>query len=132
MRKPIHVSGTRKKAKARATLKEGNGNVKINKMPIEKYGTDILRLKLKEPLILSGEVASKVDISVNTHGGGVMSQTEAARLAIARALAQYSTKLKKVFLAYDRNLLVADVRQREARKPNTGGNARGKIQKSYR
>lgn len=132
MKKPIHVSGTRKKAIARATLKEGNGKVRINKMPIEHYGSNLLKLKLREPLILAGDVASKVNISVNIHGGGMISQTEAARLAIARALVVYNAKLKKVFLAYDRNLLVADVRQRESRKPNTGGNARGKKQKSYR
>ncbi|MFC1727879.1 30S ribosomal protein S9 [Nanoarchaeota archaeon] len=132
MKKPIHISGTRKKAKARATLKEGKGMIRVNKKPIDQCGPEILRLKIKEPLILAGDVASKVDIEVNTFGGGVMSQAEAARLAIARVLVAYSTKLKKIFLSYDRNLLVADVRQRESRKPNTGGKARGKIQKSYR
>lgn len=132
MKKPIHVSGTRKKAKARATLKEGKGIVKVNKKPLEQYEPNLLKLKLKEPLILAGDIASKVDISVNIHGGGVMSQAEAARLAIARALVAYNAKLKKIFIAYDRNLLVADVRQRESRKPNTGGKARGKLQKSYR
>ncbi len=132
MKKQIHVSGTRKKAIARATLKEGKGVIRINKRIIDFYGSNVLRLKLMEPLILAGDVASKVDIDVNVFGGGIMSQTEAARLAIARALAEYNSKLKKVFLDYDRNLLVADVRQREVRKPNTHGNARGKVQKSYR
>jgi len=35
-----------------------------------------------------------------------------------------------ILLAYDRTLLVADPRHREAKK--FGGNARGKVQKSYR
>lgn len=132
MKKSIHVSGTRKKAIARATLKEGKGIVRINKRPIDTYNSEVLKLKLMEPLILAGETASKVDINVKVDGGGAMSQTEAARLAIARALAEYNSKLKRTFLEYDRNLLVADVRQREVRKPNTHGNARGKVQKSYR
>lgn len=132
MKKQIHVSGTRKKAIARATLKEGKGIIRINKRIIDHYGPEVLKLKLMEPLILAGDTASKVNIDVNVIGGGVMSQTEAARLAIARALAEYNSKLKKTFLDYDRNLLVADVRQREVRKPNTHGNARGKVQKSYR
>lgn len=132
MKKVINVSGTRKKAIARATLREGKGMIRVNKKPINNYGAEILKLKLQEPLILAGDTASKVDIDVNVNGGGIMSQTEAARLAIARALVEYNTKLKRTFLDYDRNMLVADVRQREARKPNTGGNARAKVQKSYR
>ena len=47
-------------------------------------------------------------------------------------LVKSNKKLAKTFLVYDRNLLVADVRQREPRKPNTSGKARSKKQKSYR
>ena len=83
-------------------------------------------------MILAGDVAAGVDISVNVSGGGVSSQADAARLAMARALAKYSKKLEKVFLNYDRHLLVADVRRKEATKPNTHGKARSKRQKSYR
>ena len=39
-------------------------------------------------------------------------------------------EVKDILLAYDRTLLVADPRHREAKK--FGGNARGKVQKSYR
>ena len=67
-------------------------------------------------------------------GGGEKGQVEAARISIARALvaATGSKELEKAFLDYDRNLLVADVRRRETRKPNTHGKARAKRQKSYR
>ena len=41
-------------------------------------------------------------------------------------------KLKEIFLNYDRNLLVADVRRKEPSKPNRHGQARSKVQKSYR
>jgi small subunit ribosomal protein S16e len=39
-------------------------------------------------------------------------------------------EVKDILLAYDRTLLVADPRHREAKK--FGGSARGKVQKSYR
>ena len=132
--KPIQKSGKRKTAIARATLTQGNGIVRVNSVLIDFVEPKMSRLKLKEPLILAGDVASKVNIDVNVSGGGVNSQAEAARLAIAKSLASFGKgeKLKEVFLNYDRNLLVADVRRKEAAKPNRHGQARAKIQKSYR
>lgn len=132
--KPVHTSGKRKIAIARATLKPGNGLIRINSIPIDFIHPKMSRLKLREPLILAGDVADKVDIDVNVTGGGITSQAEASRLAIAKALVNFtkSDKLKETFLNYDRNLLVADVRRKEPAKPNRHGQARSKVQKSYR
>ena len=132
--KNIHASGKRKKAIARATLKQGNGLVRINSIPIDFIEPKMSRLKLREPFILAGDVANKVDIDIDVTGGGITSQAEASRLAIAKALFNFtkSDKLKEVFLNYDRNLLVADVRRKEPAKPNRHGQARAKVQKSYR
>lgn len=132
--KNIHTSGKRKRAIARATLKQGNGLVRVNNVPIEFIEPKMSRLKLKEPLLLAGDVANKVDIDVGVVGGGTTSQAEASRLAIAKALVDFTKndKLKEIFLNYDRNLLVADVRRKEAAKPNRHGQARSKVQKSYR
>ena len=132
--KNIHKSGKRKMAIARATLKQGNGLVRINRVPIDFIEPKMSRLKLREPLILAGDVANKVDIDINVEGGGTTSQAEASRLAIAKALVDFTKndKLKEVFLNYDRNLLVADVRRKESAKPNRHGQARSKVQKSYR
>ncbi|MBR9691232.1 30S ribosomal protein S9 [Candidatus Woesearchaeota archaeon] len=132
MAKAIHKSGSRKRAVARATLKSGTGKVRINNQMLDVYGTKLIRLRLKEPLILAGDTAAGVDINVNVNGGGISSQADAARLAIARALAKHSKKLEKVFLDYDRHLLVADIRRKESSKPNRHGQARAKRQKSYR
>lgn len=130
--KTIIATGKRKEAIARATLANGTGKVTINKVDVTAFQPTIARLKLQEPLLLAGANAEKIDISVNVHGGGFMGQTIAARLAIARALVEKYPKLKDTFLNYDRQLLVADIRRKEARKPNTRGNARAKRQKSYR
>lgn len=132
--KIVNATGKRKKSVARAVLKPGSGLVRVNRTPLELVQPEMARLKLKEPLILASDVAEGVDIDVDVMGGGYNSQAEAGRLAIAKALVGYakSDKLKEKFLSYDRTLLVADVRQRETRKPNTHGKARSKRQTSYR
>jgi small subunit ribosomal protein S9 len=132
MAKIIHVKGKRKRAIARATLREGTGKIKINNVSLDIIQPTISRLRMREPLILAGDIAHTVDIDVNVMGGGVMSQADAARLSIGKALAQFNKKLEKVFLEYDRLLLVADVRRKETHKPNSHGKARSKVQKSYR
>lgn len=130
--KNIITSGRRKKSIAKATLKEGKGIVKVNNTNVKVFTPDFARLKMMEPLLLASEVASKVDIDVIVRGGGVVTQADAVRLAIARALVQYSPKLKEVYLSYDRQLLVADIRVKESAKPNHHGQARAKTQTSYR
>ena len=132
--KIITAAGKRKSAIARATIRAGKGIVKINNKVLDFYEPKISRLKLKEPLIIAGDLANKVDISVNVFGGGISSQADASRLAIAKGLVEFSKndKLKEEFLNYDRNLLVADVRRKESSKPNRHGQARAKRQKSYR
>lgn len=132
MSKIIVVSGKRKKAVARAILREGTGRLRINNKPLSAINSEFVRLKIQEPLMFAEDTAPKLDIDINVSGGGVISQADAVRLAIAKGLAVYNPKLKKTFLDYDRTLLVADVRQREPRKPNTAGKARAKVQKSYR
>jgi len=129
--KTITSSGKRKQAIARATLKEGKGTVRINSLLLDTITPTMLRLRISEPLVLAGDVAKGVDISVRVNGGGITSQADAVRLAIGRALVQKDKKLEKVFLAYDRQLLVADVRRKEVAKPNDS-QARAKRQKSYR
>ncbi|MBW2991965.1 30S ribosomal protein S9 [Candidatus Woesearchaeota archaeon] len=131
--KIFNVSGRRKNAVARAKIKSGSGNILINSVSLDIIAPEINQLRLKEPLIIAGAVANQVDIDVNVYGGGTTSQAEAARLVIAKAMLAYTKdeKLKKKYLDYDRHLLVADVRRKEARKPNDS-KARAKRQKSYR
>ena len=129
--KVIHVSGKRKSAIARATLKAGKGIVRINSKALETYSPEMYKSKIMEPLLLAGDVVKSINISVNVKGGGQSSQADASRLAIGRALVKHQASLKKVFLTYDRALIVADVRRKEVYKPNVS-KARKKRQKSYR
>jgi small subunit ribosomal protein S9 len=117
--KNIITSGKRKTSIARAIIIKGNGVIRINHINLKVYGNEIARMKIMEPLILSGELAKNINIKVNVKGGGWQSQAEAARLAIAKAMVEYFKKdsLKNTFLEYDRNLLVADIRRTEPQKP---------------
>lgn len=128
----ILTSGKRKSARATATLTKGSGKVTINKVPVNLVEPEMYALRMREPLILAGSKTAKLDIHVTTEGGGIASQADATRLAIAKALVEHDDKLEDTFLDYDRTLLVADVRRKEPKKPNRQGSARSKRQKSYR
>lgn len=130
--KAIHEVGTRKTAVARATLTPGTGVVRLNGQTADSLPDNMFKAKVLEPVVLAGDIPSKVDITVETHGGGQNSQAEAARLAIAKTLAAFDKSLQQVYSDYDRALLVADVRRKESAKPNRQGKARAKRQKSYR
>ncbi|MCH8003276.1 MAG: 30S ribosomal protein S9 [Nanoarchaeota archaeon] len=132
--KIVTAAGKRKSAIARATIRQGKGIVKVNNLILDFYEPKLSRLKIKEPLIIAGDLINKVNINVNVFGGGISSQADASRLAIAKGLVEFSKsdKLKEDFLNYDRNLLVADSRFKESSKPNRHGQARAKRQKSYR
>lgn len=135
MAKIVQMSGKRKHAIARATIREGKGVIRINKQLLTTYEPELAKLKIMEPLLLAGnDITNKVNIDVDVFGGGWQSQTEASRLAIAKALVQFtkSKQLKQDFLEYDRHLLVADVRFNEPAKPNDSGKPRRARQKSYR
>ncbi|RLF49907.1 MAG: 30S ribosomal protein S9 [Thermoplasmata archaeon] len=131
--KVVTTTGKRKTAIAKAVLREGKGRVRINSVPVEIYTPEVARLKIMEPLILAGELVKGVDISVSVRGGGVMGQAEAARMAIARALVEYfdNKDLEDKFKAYDRTMLVGDIRRKLPKKP-LGRGARKRRQKSYR
>jgi len=118
----IIVTAKRKTAVARAYIKEGNGKVTINSIPLQVYEPFLARLRISEPLILAGEdYASKVNIKVKVKGGGYMGKAEAARIAIAKGLVKYfdDDKLKLLYLQYDPYMLKSDPRRKEQRKSPT-------------
>ncbi len=131
--KRVLSSGKRKTAVARAVIVAGKGRIRINKKPLEIYEPEMARMKIMEPLLLAGDLAKKVDISVNVRGGGVMGQAEAVRTAIGRGLVEFSgdSNLREIFSSYDKTILKGDPRRKETKKYG-GKGARAKRQKSYR
>ena len=130
----LTISGKRKTAIAKATIKAGKGVVTINKILYTSL-SDFHRLSIREPIDITNEVIGdfKFDINVNVKGGGKESQIEASRLAIGKALVAFtkSTDLKKAMSDYDKNMLVADVRRKEPNKPGDS-KARARRQSSKR
>ncbi|MFC7142363.1 30S ribosomal protein S9 [Halosimplex aquaticum] len=129
-----NTSGKKKTAVARATVREGEGRVRINAQPVELTEPELAQLKMLEPFRLADdELRDGVDIDVDVQGGGVMGQADAARTAIARGLVQHTNdaELRDAFMEFDRSLLVNDVRQSESKKWG-GPGARARYQKSYR
>ena len=130
----IIASGKRKQAVARAVLQEGEGKILING---RNHKTLHLfdKLKIEEPLRIAESILGKLnfDVSISIKGGGEKGQIDAARIALSKAILAFSKsdELEKAYLDYDRNLLVADVRRKEAYKPGDS-KARSKRQKSYR
>lgn len=134
--KIITVSGSRKRSVARATIKPGIGAIKINSKPIDIFN-QFQQLILSEPIVIAEPILKdklkQLNIKVNVKGGGVESQIEASRLAIARALVAFTKnpELRSAFIRYDKTLLVADTRRKEMRKWGDS-KARAKRQKSKR
>jgi small subunit ribosomal protein S9 len=134
--KIIIVRSKRKRAVARASIKSGTGLIRINKIPLDVVQPKELRMFIMDPLNVSEitkNTATRADIDINVKGGGTMARAQAARCAIARALAEFSNSdvIKKEYLRYDRSLLVDDPRRVEPKKYK-GPKARARSQTSYR
>ncbi|GAM26566.1 hypothetical protein SAMD00019534_097410 [Acytostelium subglobosum LB1] len=140
-KKCVQTHGKKRNAVAVAYTTPGKGLIRVNGVPLELIQPTTLRLKVYEPLVLLPPAAyNQIDIRVRVKGGGPVSQIYAVRLSIAKAIVAFHQKyvdeqskneIKKVLLAYDRSLLVADPRRCEPKKFG-GRGARARFQKSYR
>ncbi|MBO5427872.1 MAG: 30S ribosomal protein S9 [Prevotella sp.] len=111
----INALGRRKSSVARVYLTEGTGKITINKKDLTQYfPSAILQYVVKQPLQLL-EVAEKYDIKANLDGGGFTGQSQALRLAIARALVKINADDKKALRAA--GFITRDARSVERKKP---------------
>jgi small subunit ribosomal protein S9 len=132
-KKRVLATGKRKTSKARVVVSEGKGRIRVNNVPIHLIEPFMAREKILEPFVLATNYKDRVDISIKTNGGGVMSQAEAARMGIAQGLVKYSRskRLRSKYIEYDRTMLAGDARRKESKKFG-GPGARRRKQKSYR
>ncbi len=115
MNEVINAIGRRKSSVARVYVSEGNGKIVINKKELTEYfPSAILQYVVKQPLNLL-EVAKKYDIHANLDGGGFTGQSQALRLAIARALVKINPEDKKTLKV--QGFLTRDRREVERKKP---------------
>ena len=111
----INAIGRRKAAVARVYVSLGSGKITINKRDIATYfHSSILQYIVRQPLNTL-EVVEKYDIKINLKGGGFKGQSEAARLAIARALVKINPEDKKALRA--EGFMTRDSRSVERKKP---------------
>ena len=111
----VNAIGRRKSAVARVYVSEGTGKITINKKDITEYfPSAILQYVVKQPLQLL-EAAEKYDIRANLDGGGFTGQSQALRLAIARALVKINEEDKKGLRS--KGFLTRDSRAVERKKP---------------
>ncbi|MCI7779483.1 MAG: 30S ribosomal protein S9 [Bacteroidales bacterium] len=111
----INALGRRKSAVARIFVTEGTGKITINKRDLTEYfPSSILQFVVKQPLNLL-DAAEKYDIKVNLQGGGFTGQSQALRLAIARALVKINADDKKALRA--EGFVTRDSREVERKKP---------------
>lgn len=134
----ILTSGKRRTSIARARLMKvdkKNAVVRVNGVPIEKVMPEFARIRMREPFILAEEYINldEINMKIDVQGGGVVSQAEAVRIAIARAIDKYLNlnKVRDIFEDYDRTMIAGDVRLKEPKKAG-GPGARRRYQKSYR
>ena len=111
----VNELGRRKSAVARVYVSEGTGKITINKRDLAEYfPSTILQYVVKQPLSTLG-VEEKYDIKVNVYGGGFTGQSQALRLAIARALVKINADDKKALRA--EGFMTRDSRVVERKKP---------------
>ena len=115
MMEKVNAVGRRKAAVARVYVTEGNGNIVIDKRPLEVYfPSSILQYVVLQPLNKL-EVADKYDIVAHIDGGGFKGQAEALRLAIARALVKINPEDKSALRS--EGFMTRDARVVERKKP---------------
>jgi small subunit ribosomal protein S9 len=110
----ISTTGRRKTAIARIYLKEGKGNIVINKKDYKEYfPIATLQYVVKQPFEIT-ETAGKYDVQVNLDGGGIKGQAEALRLAISKALVELDPENRPPLKA--KGLMRRDPRMVERKK----------------
>ena len=107
--------GRRKTSVAKVQLVPGKGTISVNNKPGELYFqfNSQYMTALKAPLLSLG-LENNYDIQINTHGGGLKGQTDAAKLGIARALCYISDEARSSLKK--EGLLTRDYRSKERKK----------------
>ena len=107
-------TGRRKKSIARVRIVSGNGNITINQKSVDEYfGTDILKVIVKQPLVATNTL-DKYDVICTVTGGGFTGQAGAIRHGIARALLEVNAEYRPVLK--QNGFLTRDSRMKERKK----------------
>ena len=87
-------TGRRKSSTARVFIKQGTGNIVINKRSLDDYfGRETARMVVRQPLELRS-IGDKLDLFITVAGGGISGQAGAIRHGITRALMEYDESFR--------------------------------------
>ena len=129
IRYPIHSVGKRKTSVARVWMKPGNGNILVNRKPLDEYfGRETLKMVVRQPLELT-DTTGRFDLLVNVRGGGSSGQAGAIKHGISKALLVAEPVLRPQLKKA--GLLTRDSRIKERKKYGQRG-ARARYQYSKR
>ena len=108
-------TGRRKEAIVRVRLVTGTGAVVINGKSMDEYlgHRKALHIPVKQPLIAVG-AEERYNVLVNASGGGIVGQSIAIRMGVARALAAISKDYELVMR--QEGFLTRDSRIKESKK----------------
>lgn len=87
-------TGRRKTSTARVFIKNGKGDITINKKPLDIFfGRKTAQMIVRQPLELI-EMVGKFDVNATVKGGGITGQAGAIRHGLTRALMQFDESLR--------------------------------------
>ncbi|EAS06093.3 ribosomal protein S9 (macronuclear) [Tetrahymena thermophila SB210] len=110
----VFASGKRKTSSCLVVIKEGTGKVFVNNEIFYRYFTHSYNRNIAlKPMLLSTQYC-EYDLHFYVRGGGVMGQSHACQIALARGLTQIHPNLRPIFMKFD--LLRTDYRQKERKK----------------
>ena len=129
MEKRFYATGKRKYAIARVYMKEGSGNLIVNKRNFDDYFTrDSLKMLIMQPLDIVG-ARNMFDFFVNVSGGGIAGQAGAIKHGISKTLVEYDIEWRSMLKKA--GFLTRDSRIKERKKYGQPG-ARKRFQFSKR
>ena len=87
-------TGRRKTSTARVFIKNGKGDITVNKKPLDVFfGRKTAQMIVLQPLELT-DTNGKFDVNVTVKGGGITGQAGAIRHGLTRALMSYDESLR--------------------------------------
>ena len=108
-------TGRRKSSVARVRLIPGNGNITVNKKPLDEYiPMEIVKREVKRPFEIAG-CEGKYDVIATVQGGGYTGQAGALRHGISRALCEADREAYRPALKAA-GFLTRDSRMKERKK----------------
>ncbi len=89
-----YSTGKRKDAVARVWIKKGNGQITVNKKPVEKYfARPTLQMIIQQAFSVTSS-ENQFDVIATVKGGGLSGQAGAVRHGLSKALTIFDSELR--------------------------------------